>query len=354
MNVIALLALCIAGWTDEDANRHLFPSRSNMVMHIDLQAVRQAGIFNEEIQRAFKAIVTENEQVKKLSQLLSFDPEKQIAGFTVCGVGEGREGNALMIVNGQFPSEELGKQLSAMVENGELTGMSINDLPVYFNHKARQAVYFAVVDGSTAIASTSKRILKDAVQGLTDLREPAAELKSRLDWGVDEDGKPPAMTIAGVFPEEAKQNMSRIPQMAGFAKQLVAYNIVFHFGEPNQFSARLTLTDANAAKAASLTFKLFMGLGITALRTQNERPDIVEMMEKVKIGDKDKDLTFEAEFPRSLLETFANNNRRDQSKFEQRRRERIEARKKSGGPGLRLEVNRKDADSKSKPERNDN
>lgn len=346
MQLLTCLALCLAPCADDESIRHMIPTKSNMVMHVDLAAVRQAGVFNDEIQRAFKAMVTENEQVKKLAQLLQFDPEKQISGFTVCGVGEGPNGNALMIVNGAFPYDELGKQLGAMVENGELTSMSINDLPVYFNHKARQAVYFAVIDATTAIASSSKRILEDAVQGLTDLREPAEDIKSRLAWtkkDEDDEEEAPAMTIAGVFPAEAKENMSRIPQMAMFAKNLVGYNIAFRFGEPNKFVARLTMTDSNAAKAASTTFKLFVGLGMTALRAQNERPDILQMMEKLKISDKDKDLMFEAEIDKSLMETFAKNNRRDRSKFEERRQKQIAEGKgdprgfRKGGVEFRIE-----------------
>lgn len=321
-----LLTLVSAVIGAENLNPHLYPSSANMIATVDLNAVRRSGFFNEDLQRGFEQAINANEQVQRLARLLSFDPVKDLATFTICASGQGRDAQALMIVNGQFPYEKLTTALKDMAKKGELTELSFNDLPIYFNHRARQAVYFAVIDGGTAIASSSKKLLEDAIQGLTDLRQPKPELQERLTW---KDEGTPAVRLAGVFPEEARRQMERVPQFGAFAKDLVGYNMIFQFGEPNHFEARLTLKETAAAKQAATTFKMLLQLGKVALQNSGQRPDMLEMLTNLRVEDKDRDLYFGVDIPGETMKTMVTLNRKERERFEEQRRRRLQEKQKS-------------------------
>lgn len=330
MSVLLLLLPLITSQAD-DFSRHLYPVKTNLVARVDLRAVRQSGLMDEEMKEGFENMLKSNEQISRLSKILEFDPAKQVHGFTVCGGGDGRgrrdgDRNTLVIVNGEFPEAKLATALKDMAEKGELTALEHNDLPIYFNHRLRQAIYFSLIDSRTAIISSSKELIEDAIQGLTDLREPTKELNERLTW--EDADKKAAVVLAGVFPEAARQQLARVPQLSDIADKMIGYNFSFRIDSDPRFQGRFTMTDANAAKQALTTFQALLTLGKAAMNASGQRPDILEMLNAMQLSDKGADLILNVQITRSLLETISSNNRKDGERMRERARQRREERAK--------------------------
>lgn len=340
MTTLVLLTVLVADSID-DANLYLYPSTTRVVMIVNMAAIRSSGLFNSEIREGFDRILAEDEQTRKVSEVLKLDPSKNIDHFTVCGNGAQagpppppgevpRDDDNLFIINGKLPYEEITKNLEKMAESGELTPITINDLPVYFNHRARNAFYFAVIDGNTVISAIKKRTMEDAVEGLTKLRKPKPDLLERLKWDVDEEKSPVLMRMAGVFPESARQQMAEVPQLAGIAKKMIGYNLTMRVEEKVIFKARLTMTDSTSSKQASNAFTAMINLGKAFLSGSERRPDIVEMLEATKIASKDENLLFDVEFSRDLMRKMMANNKVDEERMRRQMAQRKAARKKSG------------------------
>ncbi|MFO0944485.1 MAG: hypothetical protein U1D30_00845 [Planctomycetota bacterium] len=320
--VLTLLAN-VTAWA-EDINSHMYLKDTTLVAIFDLAGIRKTGLFEDDLKDAFDNIINSNEQVQKVGKILNFDPSKEVTRFTICGGRQqGPEASVLLIVNGEFPYDKLVAALGEMVDKGELTSISINDLPVYFNHRARNAIYFALVDGQTVITSSSKAMIEDAIQGLTELREPAEELAGRLKW---DDGKesPPLIHLIGLFPDEFRRQMATFPPLKPIADRMVAYNLVVRVEEEAEFQARLTLEDPTTAQQSVRVFKAMIELGKAALSNADRRPDIVEMLGGVKLTAKDTDLYFDVAMRPALLQQILAGNRQARDEFRERRREREE------------------------------
>lgn len=311
--------------TPENLNRHLYPSDTTLVALFDLDGLRATGLFDQEFKEGFDAIVASNESAAKLGKILSFDPTKDIKLFTVCaGRQQGPDASGLMIVNADFPYDKMVAELAKMADSGELTQLSINDLPVYFNHRSREALYFAVVDPTTVIASSSKRMLEDSIQGLTELREPKEDIAEQMAWGDEERQKAPLIRLTGVFPEEFRGAMGQFPPLKPIAERMVGYNLTVHMEDQAIFQARLTLEDASTAQNSVRVFRAMLEMGKAALTNADRRPDIVEMLEGVNLAAKGNDLFFKVNMTPAMLQKFLAGNRADRAEFVARRREQEE------------------------------
>lgn len=347
MKAIALLIGWAATFAADDVNRYLYPTDTSMLAVIDLDAMRQSRLFEKELDQGFKALIDSNEQVRNLSRVVGFDPAKELTAFTVCaGQARSRERDSLLILNGRFPYEKLAAALAEQAEKGELTAMTVNDLPVYFNHRARRAVYFALVDHRTLIASPAKQMVENSIQGLTDLREPKDEMKKLLVNDLLPEKAPgnPAVTLAGLFPEQARRQFANAEPLRAIADKLVGYHVLVLLGEPTMVRARLTLSDAAAAQQAVATFNLMVGFGKAAL-ANSDRTDIREMLEKLKFSPKESAIVIEADLPRSLVETMIVRNEADEERMRARRAEAIQKQREAAEKAARAKG---DLESKSK------
>ena len=81
------------------------------------------------------------------AKLLDVEP-KSLEKFTICETNAGGPGpeRILFIVNGDFPFEKATKGLADLGKQGELTTLTVHDQPIYYNHRAKDASYFTLLD----------------------------------------------------------------------------------------------------------------------------------------------------------------------------------------------------------------
>ncbi len=342
-----------------DFTIHLMPKETNIVVCVDMKQIRESNYFDVEMKKSFEAI-NNVEQIKQLVSVLEFDPNKDINQLIFCGNGRGpeRDDTGLVILKGSFKRETLAPALAKRAEDGELTALSAQDTPFYFNHNLREAVFFSIIDDSTVICAGKRKAIEEAISGVGELRQPSKEIMDRL--ATEQDMPSPAFIMAEIIPEEAKAAMARNPQLAAFAQKMLGYKFIGRFGETNTFTGAINFSDAESAKATAGTIKFFMGLGkmqMAALPEKEKRPDLMKMMDTIKIEPVDSDITFAVEMtPDTLREIIANNRKDDEvngperrRRFEERRKAARERRekgerpeeKKDGdrpAPGIRVEV----------------
>ena len=317
---IAALALVAADGSNE-ITQYLYPTQTRLIAEIDLEAIKRSGLFDEDLERAFQRFGNSNDQVSRISKLLKFDPAKDLTGFTVCGgAGSGRRQSSLVVIKGRFPYEATQGTLEKLAQEGELTRLEYDDLPVFFNHRSRRAGYFALIDGRTMIASASKSLIENSIHGLTELRQPSEELAQRLSWKQSDDVVP-AVRLAGFFPEEARQQMANAPPLRGIAQNLVGYNIVARLGDTSRLEGRLTMSDAAAVDRAVVTFRGLIELGKRSLEN-SARTDIRELLEKLELSADGTDLLFTAVLPRELLQRVIDSTRDERDRARKRARKR--------------------------------
>jgi hypothetical protein len=343
MTIVVGLWLSAGLWGGEEINGHLYPAKTNSIVVIDFEQIRASGLFAEQMAEDFESFLQDNEHFRKLNELLGVNLADETTRITICGQsvgppgppgsgggGRGR-GDFLSISNGRFSYEKISKVLEEMTERGELSRFTINDLPIYFNHRSREAIYFAIVDDGVMVASTRKAIIEDSIQGLTDLREPDKVLVERLQWS-SEDTKDetikPSVYMAGVFPETARGALENSP-LKEIAKDMVGYNLTIHLGEKALFRGRLELATEESASRGEKMFNLFTNLMKTSIKNRGDRPDMMELFGNIEIKADKKDLKFNLTAPRTLLATVSDNDRKDPNSPRNRlKRFREEQRKK--------------------------
>jgi hypothetical protein len=368
LSVVMGMSVWVGLLQGEEINGHLYPTKTNSIVVIDFEAIRASGLFAEQMAEDFETFLQDNEHFRKLNDLLGVNLADETTRITICGqsVGppgppgprpggrRGEGGDFLSISNGRFSYEQISKVLEEMAERGELSRFTLNDLPVFFNHRSREAIYFSIVDDGVMIASSRKAIIEDAIQGLTDLREPDKVLIERLEWS-SEDTKDekvkPAVYMAGVFPDQARSSLERSP-LKDIAKDMVGYNLTIHLGEKALFRGRLELATDEAASRAEKMFNLFTNLMKTSIKNQGSRPDMVELFGSMELKADKKDLKFNLTAPKTLLATVSENDRKDPNSPRNRlKRYREEQRKKEeAGETTDSEPKEdKDEDSKEPP-----
>lgn len=316
-----LLSLVLAAEPVNELNQYLYPSMTGLVAVIDLQVAKRSGYFDDQLQQGFDQLLKGNEQLQQLSQLLDFDPLKQVESITICGSDKPGDRSFFLIVNGQFPHERFNEALSKMVDDGQLSVFDIQELMVYFNHRERQAMYFSVVDGRTVIATPSKTWMEDAIQGLTELRTLQADFVERLSWKAKEPSQ--AVRLAGLFPDQARRQIASNPMFAGIAEDLVGYNVSVQLTENPRIRLRLTLTDAEAADQADVLFATLIQLGKTAL-ANSPRQDLLQVLNSVDTEPKDEHLLIEVTMTGELFKEIIANNREQRQRMRERRQQRQE------------------------------
>lgn len=264
-----------------EINPHLYPSKIASIVVIDFEAIRSSGLFAKQMAEDFEVFLQDNEHFRKLNEMLGVNLSDETTKITICGSGQMGGGGGgpgrgqpdfLSISNGKFSYEKISKALEEMAERGELSVFKIDDLPIYFNHRSREAIYFGIVDDGVMIASSKKSTIEDAIQGLTDLREPNETLIKRLEWSAEDTKEveiKPSVYLAGVFPEEARKQLEQSP-LREIAKDVIGYNMTIHLGEKVYIRGRLELNDEGATKRAEKMFNLFVNLIQTSIKNRGE------------------------------------------------------------------------------------
>lgn len=330
------MALCLA---DEDVSLHLYPTGTKSIVVIDLIALRSSGLFDREMREGFEYFLEDNQHMKKLGEILNADLGQAAKRITICSKGEmGPDAATLTVSNGDYPFDKFSKALSQMAEQGELTVFTVNDLPVYFNHRSREAIYFAIVDDGVMVASNRKSMIEDSIQGLTELRQPDEALLERLKWSAEDTKNEeikPSVYLAGVFPEAAREEMqSDQSPIKNIAKDMVGYNLTIHLGENVLFRGRLQLSSAEAATKAQKLFEFLVNGMKIFVANQQKRPDIVELMDTLEIKAQKSDLLFTLTAPKDMISKLQTADRNDPNSPRNRfRKAREEERKRreSGG-----------------------
>ena len=163
--VLATFWTTVVLFSGSEINPHLYPSKISSIVVIDFESIRSTGLFAKEMAEDFEVFLQDNEHFRKLNDLLGVNLSDLTTKITICSSGQIRDsdeggGDYLSISNGKFSYEKISKALEEMAERGELSVFKIDDLPIYFNHRSRQAIYFGIVDEGVMIASSKRRSSK--------------------------------------------------------------------------------------------------------------------------------------------------------------------------------------------------
>lgn len=297
-------------------NQYLYPSKTGLIAVIDLQIAKRSGFFDERLEQGFDNLLQGNAQLKQLSELLNFNPLEKLTKITICGSDQQQEQSFLLIVNGQFPYEKFSQTLDKMVDDGQLSLFDVKELNVYFNHRERKAMYFALIDQHTVIATPSKTWITDSIEGLAEFRTLDGDLTQRAEWKKEEPNQ--ALRLSGLFPEQARRQIARNPQLAVIAPKLVGYNVSVQLQERPRFRVRLTMTDAEAADQTSLILNTLVRLGEAAL-ANSERQDLLQMLRQLKIDPEDEHVIADVTISGDLFRTILQNNDERRERFRERR-----------------------------------
>lgn len=160
MAILASLYLALGLWSGSELNPHLYPSNTRSIVVIDFAAIRETGLFADQMAADFEEFLQDQEHFKRLNELLGVNLADATTMITICSSGSGGPpgpggpgGDYLSISNGEFSFDQVSGVLAEMSERGELSTFTINELPVYFNHRSREAIYFTIVDDGIMIAS---------------------------------------------------------------------------------------------------------------------------------------------------------------------------------------------------------
>jgi hypothetical protein len=327
MTAAALFVAAFGIANDDDAVRHLYPQATERIAIINFAVIRESGYWTEEIDKGFERGFADNEQAERIAKLLEVEP-KSLEKFIICETSVGGPGpeRVLFIVNGTFPFEKAKQGLADLGKQGELTTLTIHDQPVYYNHRAKDASYFTLLDEHTLIFSMAKGLITDALDGLKDLREPKPALLERLKW--EEDAKSYAVRLTGILPDEAREGLSRIPQMADLAKKMQGYNVLATLGDSPRVKVTLNMEDSESATQLATILNGFVNFAkLTALN--NPRQDLVAVLDKLSIRGESKDVNVDLSISSEQLADIVNQNKKDRDKWEERAKERREQRKKA-------------------------
>jgi hypothetical protein len=312
---------------DEDATRHLYPQTTERIAIVNFAVIRESGYWTEEINKGFEQGFADNEQAKVIVKLLDVEP-KSLEKFTICETNVGAQGpdRVLFIVNGNFPYEKASQGLADLGKQGELTILTVHDQPVYYNHRAKDASYFTLLDEHTLVFSAAKGLITDALDGLKDLREPKPELKERLKW--EEEETTFAARLTGVLPPEARDGIGRIPNMEEVAKKMLGYNVIATLGENPHVKITLDMADAESATQLATTLNGFITFAkLTA--GQNPRQDLVALLDKLSIRGESKEVNISLTISAAQFADIVSKNKEDRGKWEEKAKERREQRRKA-------------------------
>jgi len=323
--LLAVAAICSA--LDDDAARHLYPQSTERIAIINFSVIRESGYWTDEINKGFEQGFADNEQAQRIAKLLDIEPKK-LEKFTICETNIGSAGpdRVLFIVNGNFPFEKATQELASLGKQGELTTLTVHDQPIYYNHRAKDASYFTLLDEHTLVFSAAKALITDALDGLKDLREPKPELLERLRW--EEDVSTFAIRLTGVLPPEARDGIGRIPNMEAVAKKLEGYNLVATLGENPHVKITLDMADSESATQMATTLNGFITFAkLTA--SQNPRQDLVALLDKLSIRGESKEVNIDLTISSEQFADIVMQNKKDREKWEGKAKERREQRRKA-------------------------
>jgi hypothetical protein len=325
--MIGLIAALLTTPSADEISKHLLPKDTERLAVVNFAVIRDSGYWTEDISQGFERGMRDNEQFERVAKLLEIEP-KHLEKFTICETNQGRgPERVLFIVNGEFPLEKASKGLEDMSKAGELTALTIHDQPVYYNHRARDASYFALLDEHTIIVSPAKRLVEDALEGLKELREPKPEVSDRLNLQQSSEF---AVRLAGVIPDEAKAGLARVPQFVEIADKVKAYDVVGTLGENPRLQVKFTMEDsASATKGVGVLNGLVAFAKLTGGAAP--RPDLIALLDKLSIRANDAEIVADISITSQQMADMVSENRKDREKWEARMKERREKMRRERG-----------------------
>jgi hypothetical protein len=284
----AILVLAPAAVRGAEADR-LLPADTTAVLTVNVRTLLVSGVVQKHGLELIKGALKHNAQVDKLLAAAGVDPLEDITSVVVAAPGAAPK-KIVAIIRGKFDPDKVHKAAGdfAAKNPAELVVHKDGDLRVYESKQGANAIFAALVDRETLVASPTQALVT-AAAGQKDARV-STELRSALGAVNDKQG----MWLAAVLPAELKKMIARNPQAGDLADKVRSLTGGVTLDSGLQAAFQVVTTDAEAAD--NLAKLLDGGKGFAALLASGNPQfgkfltDVIEAIEinadktTVKIG----------------------------------------------------------------------
>jgi hypothetical protein len=314
--LLLLLAATLSAAPD-DLTKHLLLDDSRFIMRLNPAAIEKSPALDDAARKKLHATFG-REMFKMLLKQLGLT--EQIAvdsatvsfrGLPVLVPGEADDPDEIpcvFVIEGDFRKENLGEKMAEKIKTGEITEIKVLDLPVYFPHRQRDAMFLSQIGERTMMFAQKRTSIEEAVKGVSDLKAPRESMRGLFEKS---EGVPPLLDMAMEINDAERRQIAAMEstKRAPFAAKLAEAHLRIRLEEKETIVARAVFTDTLSAAQADALLKTWLMLGRAAVAQatdEEKKATALRAMDAFKVELKEKTLTLRADLERTLLNsTFA-------------------------------------------------
>ena len=309
LGLAAALAVALAAPTARAAEPdRLLPADADTVMYVNVKQLIESDIVKKYALEQIKQALA-GQDAKKLLEELGLDPLKDVEKMWVGTSGkDASDMKALVVVHGKFDPDKLFKAAEAatkkdgdkfsMVKDGKNTTM------FKFQPDQGNPVYGTVVDDTTVIAGTDKKMIATALKQAADKKKSpiTADLTAIVKKMDEKSSMFVASVVKGKFDAVKLPGGGQLPiDLSGLEKALPktdTMSIVIKVGADISLEVTFGMKDDDAATDMGAALKAIIDgvkpLGQLAAAADPRFKPLPEVLKTIKSDVKNKDVTVSA------------------------------------------------------------
>jgi hypothetical protein len=288
VTVFAVFAACLLAVPARAADvDKLLPDDSSVVVRIDVRQILDSALVKKHGLAAAEKALKNNVNIEKFLTAAGFDPMKHLSAVTLALESDLSSNKGLIILRGKFDSARIAARAEEMAKKEDrLKIESIAGQTVYSVTGGPDGPgYLAVLDNTTALASSNKGSLEEALEKQAGKRKPTLKKEFKQQIEGIEVGRGVWLVASGAAlrknPFAADDKVKEVLDRVDFVTLSVAVT------DAVAVKAMLTASNDDAAKALGKDIEggLESAKGVIAVISDN-RPELApvgELLDTLKL-----------------------------------------------------------------------
>lgn len=317
------LALCCALllWSNTSAQQvpveKYLPEGTEMAFTCNVKSLMESAAFVKHFKEDLDKRISDNSQLQNLMKSLDFDPRRDINSVTATfskvafgGPGQPPEGDFFIVVRGKFNPAKQNAGVGALLAAANLgERVKTGSYGPYTVYEAKmegssKTLYATIVDENTALFSSVKQNLEDAIErGLG--KKQAANLPDKLKFVMGKVDTKQSFWGCMLIPNSVKE-MSRLapqPDVGDTMEKMDSQTFNLNLTDGAALALNMYFTDNDAAvKLKGMIEQAKELAGAFALSNERFGAELAALVESLKIDAAGKALTVKAEMKADALD----------------------------------------------------
>jgi len=271
---------------------------AEMIFKVNVKQLMGSKLVQDVGTDKIKEAINSNAELKNVIDATGLDVTKDLHSVLVSAAGTNpADIKAQIAVRGKFDTDKIQKVLA---KREGVTAHKVGGKDVYeFETRNGPPMFAAFVDNSTLVLTPNKDTTAELAKGTAKKGTLGKQMKTALSKFTGKE----SLAIAVVFNEEARKQLAGLPKVGESVGKMQILNAAVTITDAITLNVTGVTNDAEASKALAALLDGLKGTAkMTLGRMEELPPDVVKLLDSVKIANTNDNVTVDLKVPKETID----------------------------------------------------